>query len=161
MDNRLVAFDFDGVLVDTDRVMRSAFRKAYYAVGARGHPPFQEYVRHLGAPFSEIARKMRLPPEMEAHFRRASKSLAHLARPWPDGILVLRRLRKRGYVLALFTGKDAERTWQLLRNFGISRLFKIVVTGDDVRRGKPHPEGLHYILQRTGIAAENAIYVGD
>jgi len=40
-------------------------------------------------------------------------------------------------------------------------LLDAVVTGDDVTRRKPDPEGLHQCLDRLGLAPRDAVYVGD
>jgi len=161
MSEHLVIFDLDGVLVDTGKVMKEAFSTAYAAVAGAGPPPFAEYRRYLGAPLDEIVRKMKLPPNMGPHFREASKRLAHLVRPYPRIISVLDLFKKHEYTLALFTGKDFDRTRDLLQRLRMERFFDSIVTGDDVKKGKPDPEGLLQILERTNTEAQRALFVGD
>ena len=41
------------------------------------------------------------------------------------------------------------------------KLFKNIVTSDDIKKGKPHPEGIIKILRRNKTKKKNCIYVGD
>lgn len=76
---------------------------------------------------------------------------------------MLRRLRRRGVKLALVTGTS----WQEVRRVvapAVRRQFGTIVTGDRVRRGKPHPEPYLTAMRRLGAApsrtwvVENAPY---
>jgi HAD superfamily phosphatase len=73
-----------------------------------------------------------------------------------DGLLA--RLASR-YQLAVFTGRNRTELDVTLRRFGAEGVFDPIVTSDDVRDGKPAPEGLLLIGIRTG--AEEMFYVGD
>jgi phosphoglycolate phosphatase-like HAD superfamily hydrolase len=73
----------------------------------------------------------------------------------------IKELSNRGKRLALFTGKERQRTGELLERLGLSPAFELVITSDDVERGKPDAEGLLRILSFTGVAASRALMVGD
>jgi 3-amino-5-hydroxybenzoic acid synthesis related protein len=161
MSRKLVVFDLDGTLVDTREAMRKAFYSACGAVGLQQPPPFEEYMRHLGAPLPTILSIMNLPAGMEPHFKTEAQKLLHLTSMLPSLRDDLLFLRARGYCLAIFTGKDAKRTGEMLKYFDIDRLFEVVITGDDVKNGKPDPEGLITILSKTGVRAGDAVYIGD
>ncbi len=161
MDRGLIVLDLDGTLVDTRTAMERAYITACTEVGLRDAPPFEEYVQHLGAPLAEILERMRLPAEIAGHFKATAKNLLHLVSISSDLVVALRAFRSQGHTLALFTGKDSERTWDMLRHFAVDTLFDLVVTGDDVTKGKPDPEGLLNILSETEISAKCAVYVGD
>jgi 3-amino-5-hydroxybenzoic acid synthesis related protein len=161
MRERLVIFDLDGTLVDTRHVMKRAYAAACEAVSLRSAPPFQEYMRHLGAPLDEILRKMKLPPQMASHFKSAAQEFVALASLCPNIGTVLDRLREHDYALGIFTGKDADRTQDILNRFAIGSFFDVVITGDDVVHGKPHPEGVNRILSTVRLPPEHAAYVGD
>jgi phosphoglycolate phosphatase-like HAD superfamily hydrolase len=44
---------------------------------------------------------------------------------------------------------------------GVDRFFGVVVCGEDAAQRKPHPEALLRALDRLGVAATEAAYVGD
>jgi len=161
MSRRLIVLDLDGTLVDTRRAMEQAYRTACASVALENPSPFEEYVVHLGAPLGEILQRMNLPAEMGPHFKAAAKGLLDIVSISHDLLAGLQRFRLDGHALALFTGKDSERTWEMLRHFSVHELFDVVVSGDDVQRGKPDPEGLVSILSRTATPADHAVYIGD
>ena len=49
----------------------------------------------------------------------------------------------------------------LLESFGLDRYFSCVMTAGRVTNPKPHPEPLLKVLDHYGIAAEEALFVGD
>jgi len=81
---------------------------------------------------------------------------------WSERWLVpARRLQRwaRRAELALFTGRTRRELRHTLEHFGVTKLFKRVVTMDDVENLKPHPEGLLRLLNGTDPKA--AVYLGD
>ena len=70
----------------------------------------------------------------------------------------LERWAKRAE-LALFTGRTRKELVHTLDHFGVTKLFRRVITMDDVKRLKPDPEGLHRLL--NGADPRSAIYLGD
>ena len=59
----------------------------------------------------------------------------------------LKKLKKK-YFLAIFTSKDKIRTLKILKRYNI---FSTIITSDDVKYGKPNPEGLLKILNKVKI----------
>jgi phosphoglycolate phosphatase len=49
----------------------------------------------------------------------------------------------------------------LLASFGLERYFSCVMTAGRVAHPKPHPEPLLKVLEQYGIAAHEALFVGD
>jgi HAD superfamily phosphatase len=61
--------------------------------------------------------------------------------------------------LALFTGRTRRELSYTLKGTGANKIFRRVVTMDDVKKGKPDPEGLRLLL--NGAAPREALYLGD
>ena len=61
--------------------------------------------------------------------------------------------------LALFTGRTRQELHHTLDGTRAKHIFRRVVTMDDVKKGKPHPEGLLLLLD--GTAPREALYLGD
>ena len=76
---------------------------------------------------------------------------------------LLEDLKSKGYKLGLVTGTNSSRVRKIL-NEKLLGLFDSVVTGDDVKKGKPHPEPylraakMLNIQPRECIVIENAPY---
>ncbi|MGC1620862.1 MAG: HAD-IA family hydrolase [Candidatus Acidiferrum sp.] len=65
----------------------------------------------------------------------------------------------RRFELNLFTGRTRQEFSHSFDRWPATRHFRTVITMDDVKRKKPHPDGLLKILGRRDPAS--ALYVGD
>lgn len=77
---------------------------------------------------------------------------------WLVSPAMLRRLAHRAE-LAVFTGRTRHELSHTFERTGAARLFKTIVTLDDVAHSKPDPEGLLRILDCRNPAS--ALYLGD
>ncbi|QFU93040.1 HAD-IA family hydrolase [Amycolatopsis sp. YIM 10] len=156
-----VVFDLDGVIVDSFAVMRQAFDLAYAEVVGEGHPPFEEYNKHLGRYFPDIMRIMGLPLEMEEPFVRESYRLAGEVKVH-DGIReTIAELRERGHRIAVATGKSGPRARSLLETLGLIGLFDVVIGSDEIARPKPAPDIVRHAMDVLGVPAERSMMIGD
>ena len=66
-----------------------------------------------------------------------------------------------GAKLAVVTNKPRVLTLNILRNFAMGDLFDAVVGGDDAHARKPDPAPVILALTLLGVAASDAVMVGD
>lgn len=158
---RLVVFDLDGTLIDSRRVMTSAFRTAYARVVGPGAAPVAQFLQLLGAPFPDILVALGLPAEMYPLFRRLSAERIDEIRTHPAALDACRSIRERGALTAVLTGKDRRRTVDILTHLAVADLFDAVVGGDDLPLGKPAPDGVLWLCRRFGIPPASTLVVGD
>jgi AHBA synthesis associated protein len=158
---QLVIFDLDGTLIDSRRVMTSSFRLAYEKTGGSGEAPVEGFLRRLGQPFPDILAALGLPAEMYEIFRRLSSARVSDIEIVRDGIAACHRLRELGVEAVLITGKDRERTEQILDYLAIGDLFCGLSAGDDDVAGKPSPDGVLALCRERGVTPDQAIVVGD
>jgi len=71
---------------------------------------------------------------------------------------VFEALKSSGRTTAIFSDYPAAAK---LRALGLRADLQVAATDPDVQRLKPHPLGLHRVLERTGIPAEACLYIGD
>lgn len=81
--------------------------------------------------------------------------------PYPGVIETLDRFRQAGLPMAVITNKAAAFTEPLLEATGILAYLGTVISGDQVTRKKPDPEGIRRALEELGVAADDAAFVGD
>ncbi len=145
---RALLFDLDGVLLDSMRYHARAWQSAVRAVlgesvvreeiyrreGEPGRVTARDLLRlHHRQPTSSTVRE--LLRRKEEIFMRARAHIHLYASVRP----LLMLLRRRGVPLALVTGTSHTEVERILP-VGVRRHFRVVVTGDQVRHGKPHPE---------------------
>lgn len=70
-------------------------------------------------------------------------------------------LKLQGAKIALATNCDRDDLERYRACLGADEYIDAVVSGDDVRRGKPHPDVITAALKRLGCTPAEAVYVGD
>lgn len=141
-------FDMDGTMFDTERLRFQTLSQAAQELFGK---PFTEEVllgslglsatkaeelakQHYGDAFPYAAIRRRAD-ELELQHVRSQGV------PIKPGLLpVLERLRKSGLKMAVATSSRRAIAEEYLINANIFKYFDITVCGDEVERGKPHPE---------------------
>ena len=159
-DLRAILFDLDGTLLDSFQSHLEIYQSTLARFGVA--LTAADFRRHYSPSWTEFYRAVGLAPE---HWDAASvhwlrEAAGHQPRPFPGVADTLSRLRER-FLLGLVTAGSRVRVRADLERGGIAECFQVVVAADDVRQPKPAPEGLLTALRALGIAAHQALYVGD
>ena len=164
-----VIFDVDGVLVDSYAAHREAWRAM---AAAEGLPPFDEasfrlLFGRLSKPMIEAfwgpgrytdAQLSVLNDRREAAFRE----IAAAAFPaMPGARELLAALHADGFALAIGSSGPPENVDMVLDRLDVRPLFQAVVTGREVRHGKPDPEVFLTAAARLGVAPDCCVVVED
>jgi pyrophosphatase PpaX len=162
---RAVLYDFDGTLADSTELIMRCYRHTM-ATHLGQAPPDEEWLSGFGTPLeTQIARFSRSPGEHQAMLAtyRAHQDELHdtLLRPFPGAAETVMELARRGVALALVTSKLRRGTLRGMELCGITRHFPVIVTPEDVANPKPHPEPVLAALDRLGVPAHEAVFVGD
>lgn len=158
---KAVIFDLDGVLIDSEPLMRLAFESVYHQVIGQGEPPTEKFLEHMGESFPRILERLGLPRSMWEPYREFCQKHIDRIAIFPGSYRLLERLAQLDLKLAILTGKDRLRTLQILDHFGILHFFDEVVTSDQLHCPKPNPEGVLRALHLLDCAADEAVMVGD
>lgn len=65
------------------------------------------------------------------------------------------------YDLGIVTTRNHEDVQKFLQKFELEGVFKVIVTRQDVKRLKPHPESVRYAAKQLGILPEQCAMIGD
>ncbi len=160
-----VVFDMDGTLVDSERAHYEAERivLAKRGVGLS----FQQYLEYFVgrtdhealAGFLESRHGVR---EMAREKNELFISLIpRLVKPFKQTVGVARSLGKSGARLGLATSAVEAEAKALLEHLGLKKFFKIVVTGNNVRRGKPAPDIYLLAAKKLGARPRACTVVED
>lgn len=168
---RLIVFDCDGTLVDSQHGIVEGMRTAFTALGCE--PPSAEDVRSVVGLNLEEAISQLLEPDNRSRiivesiadqYRRAfsaNGAAAHRQAPLFPGVReVLQQLDQRRVPLGIATGKGRRGLQATLESHGLERYFVTLQTAD-VAAGKPSPEMLHRAMADVGAEPEETILIGD
>jgi phosphoglycolate phosphatase len=102
-----------------------------------------------------------LPRWVERFLRFYDEDLSTLTRPYPGVPETLDALAAAGWRLGVCTNKPTALAAGLLDALGLGPRFAAVVGGDAAPERKPHPAPLLMTLDRLGVPAASAVFVGD
>jgi beta-phosphoglucomutase len=160
---KAVIFDFDGTVIDNMHYHYVTFKKV---IGDRMKlEPMDIYKREGGNLFeivADITRELDLD-EHEIRSLLEEKKKEYLAAAGnlklrPEALKLVRKLRTLNYKTGLATGSH-RRTLDIHmtpREFG---LFDFIVTGDDIKNPKPHPEPYLKCAEGLGARPEECVVV--
>lgn len=98
-----------------------------------------------------------------AAFERSDREFAvfDALLPKPGFPAVFDRLREAGIRYGIATSDDSRRTIDSVGRYATVGELAFIVTPADVRRGKPNPDMLEWIAERTGARPERIAMIGD
>lgn len=157
---RAVLFDLDGTLLDTYPAHFAAYR---YMFGRYGIEIDEATFLATYSPnWYKTFEMMNLPQEQweQANGYWMEENARHSPQPF-DGVPELLERLARRYPLGVVTSGSKSRIESEMAQTGLREYFRVVISGDDVTRRKPDPQGLELALAALDVAAGEALYVGD
>jgi len=164
---RAVIFDLDGVLADSEPWWNEIDAKllSEYGVSYRG-----EYHRDvLGVSYRlavEFYKKaFGLSASVEELMRRrgviATEFFANRVGLFPSTKRTLERLREMKVRLAVATSSVSASARPFLDRHELTPFFDVIVTGDEIERGKPDPDIYLRAAKKLGIGADACLVIED
>ena len=174
---KLIIFDFDGTLIDS--------KKANLEVGKFTLKHFKQ--KHKGKRMKEwyiLSTKDIIKHFFPWHKRKAAlkfvqnnrKHFFHLMKLNKNVLNMLKYLKKNKYKIAMATNR-AKTTYDLLKQFKLTKYFDFVATAGMIRKHKPYPHQINYVIKkmnkiiekeskgknkkRLRIRKKQVLYVGD
>ena len=166
MKFRGVIFDLDGVIVDTVLLHFKAWKKMFSEYGKDF--TFEDYKEKVdGIPRMRGARAILEDLSEEelnkAATRKQSYFLEFLEK---EGVTVhqstidlAKELKARGVKLSVISSSKNCR--HILERASLVDLFDIIITGNDIKKGKPDPDVFLLASEKLGLNYENCLVVED
>jgi HAD superfamily hydrolase (TIGR01509 family) len=169
VDRRLVIFDCDGVLVDSEGISNAVLAQALRTLGLdisaqEAHDRYRgmflseiraDAERRLGAP---------LPPDfMETFERDREDAFRASLRPVSGAAEAVREVKALGFEVCVASQGKLSKTELTLTLTGLRDLFgdAAVFSAHSVKRGKPAPDLFLYAAATMGCAPERCVVVED
>jgi len=162
-----VIFDLDGVLADSEPWWNQIDTEllAEHGVGYRGEyhrnvlgvsyriaVEFYKNVFHISASVEEL---MRRRGEIATDF------FANHVGLFPSAKTTLEQLVEMNVPMAIATSSVSASAHPFLDRTGIRSLFSVVVTGDEVQQGKPHPDIYLLTSKKLGTSPDTCLVIED
>jgi phosphoglycolate phosphatase len=166
--SRLIVFDCDGTLVDSQQLIVEAARRTLLAHDLE--PREAAAVRAVIGLSLDLALAQLVPDADEctlislvATYRatwRLLRAQGVLEPLFPRAREVLGALDRNGHLLGVATGKSRSGLLEVLDHHGLTALFVSFQTADR-HPSKPHPSMLEEAMRETGSAPAETLMVGD
>ena len=161
----LLAFDWDGTLFDSTAIIVRSIQEAVRDVG--GTVPSDRDAAYVigmaltqalahAAPDVPPARYPELNVRYRYHYARHQDDLSLFTGVLP----LLERLRARGHLLTVATGKSRRGLDEALHSVSLRGVFDGSRTADETA-GKPHPLMLQELMAEFDVPPERVLMVGD
>ncbi|MFP4105997.1 MAG: HAD family hydrolase [Phycisphaerae bacterium] len=166
---RGVIFDMDGVLCDSEEYICQAARKMFQERYQTDVPPedFLPFVgagedRYVGGPAEKHGLRIDLQADKARTYELYLEVIQGKMDPLPGVLEFVELMRMRGVKLAVATAADHVKMAGNLKEIGLPEdTFDAIVTGSDVERKKPNPDGFLLAAERLAIPAEECMVVED
>lgn len=167
MKYKAILFDMDGVLIESEFLMRSSAIQALADYGIQAqHEDFLEFTgmgedRFVGGVAEKHGHTYVTAMKELAYdyYGQRVKAEAHI----PAGIQeMLHTLYNRGVTLAICSAADLRKVRYNIQAIGVEEsIFSALVTGSDVARKKPFPDIYLEGARRVGIDPKDCLVVED
>lgn len=163
---RAIFFDLDGTLIDSEKLAVRAVRETYGAWGVSLPESilsqivglkwkdclkflFKEYPVALG----EMA--------AEEEIKRRYQEILHYGPEEVPGARRAVEVLSKDFLIGLVSSSDRRDINWALDHLGIREYFKIVLSAEDLLRGKPSPDGYLMAMRALGVSASESIVFED
>ena len=168
MTDRLILFDIDGTLLDSQHMIVSCLTCAFQAAGLPP-PPRAAMLAHVGLSLPRFFAALGGPDAPVEAMARDYKSAWRALREAEDFVYPLfpgaqafvgALARRADATLGVATGKSRSGVADLCARCGWEGYFATVQTADDAP-SKPSPVMIEQALRQTGFAAKDCVMIGD
>jgi len=164
---KLVLFDLDGVLIDAKKIHYDALNQALgpeYAISEEDHINFydgrktyeklQMLTDRKGLPFSRHE-------EISNHKQRITIQMISNLEPIDEIVELFKALEQKGYIIGVCTNSVRRTALTALAKTGLMQYCSVVMSNQDVKNSKPHPEMYWKAMSVLGVLPEETLIVED
>ena len=167
---KLIIFDLDGVLVSTKDLHYEALNSALNEVDSKYIINRQDHLKTFdGLKSSEkldmLTKDRGLPQELHSQIwnRKQELTIQQLQYIKPDQFIKMtfKELRRRGYKLACCSNAIRRSVLTILAKLDLIEELDLIISNEDVKQGKPHPEMYWKAMSIMGVLPEETLIIED
>ena len=156
---KAILFDLDGVLVDS---LDSWWLSLNTALKKFNHEELtrEEFIEKFwGHDLYDNVTRLGLDDGLVDFCNLLYSEHVSAIKIYPDTKTTLEKLSPYPKVIITNTPRDC--VHHILQKFDIERFFKFILTSNDVKKAKPHPEAVFKSCDLLGVKPNEAVLVGD
>jgi HAD superfamily hydrolase (TIGR01509 family) len=164
---RAAIFDLDGVLADSEPWWNKIDAKLLAEYGVTYHGEYHRNVLgvsyRLAVEFYKKAFGLSAPTEelMRRRGEIAAEFFANRVGLFPSTRVVLEELREMNLRLAVATSSMSASARPFLNRHELTTFFDVIVTGEEIERGKPAPDIYLRAAGKLGVPADACLVIED
>ena len=167
MNKRLIIFDFDGTLADTNALITKTMMMTNDEMGLEKRTR-EQCASCIGLPLADCFKSL-FPISDEvsalcaATYRRLfeTNNVPGMVELFPHVFETIQQLHERHFILTIATSRSHQSVAQFIRDFELSPYISYVLGADDVERAKPDPFPVLKTMDELGFTPERTLVVGD
>lgn len=168
MKYKAILFDMNGVLVDDERLQEESFRRTLLQLNI----PLtsEDYIRYfIGKTdrkgFEDYFQVLNLAHDIDSLVAEKGREYQKLASSGIEGYSGVKEFieaaTEHGLSLAVVTSSMKNEAISVLAGLGLTHYFKSIVAADDVKDGKPDPEGYLQGAASLSVNPSECIVIED
>lgn len=168
---KAVIFDFDGVIADSEPCHLAAFNQVFAEFGIKISTEIY-CSKYLGFTDYEMLEEVRRDYKVDFKGRSIEQlaeqkteifhKLIGTGESIIDGIIeFIAELKKNNIRIVINSGAIAADIELMLRGTKIEKAFEVIVSADDVEKGKPDPQGYLLALEKLNADSKDKIVTGQ
>ena len=170
MNIKLIIFDLDGVLVEAKQIHYDTLNQALKEINEKYIITEAEHLStYDGLKTTQklelLTKNKGLHPEFydDIWYRKQHLTIEAISQLQPDNRLigVFKELNKNGYKLACASNSIRRSVLVMLAKIGIIEYMDLIISNEDVKNSKPHPEMYWKAMSMMGYLPEETLIVED
>ena len=166
-DIKLIAFDLDGVLIETKEFHFKALNEALgkeYEISLSEHLSIYDGLKTTRK-LELLSENKSLPVDLHSKVweDKQKRTLEYLSNIEPNQELIecLSKLSQDGYKIACCSNSIRKSVLTILSRLGIISFFDYIVSNEDVKNGKPHPEMYWKAISNFSVTPKQTLIIED
>ena len=163
---KLVIWDLDGTILDSDLVLVLTWTALFNEFAPEKKLSINKLLAFSGPAMVDSLKKefpdIPLDVSEKTYVKYSDYYYQRYGTTYPYVREVIEECKNKGIKVAVNTNKTKYHTDMALEIIGMDKLFDCVVSGGDVSKFKPDPEGVYKIMECLGLTnKDEVLYVGD
>ncbi len=167
---KAVIYDVDGTMVDSEPAHVASWEKALQLY-THSLEDLSEAFRSTMAGKKPVAiaqgmvEELQLPINAEVLLKNKTDIFMHTIKTalkeMPGVSESVKRFHHNGYKLGIGTSLTKDYIDIVLDTLNLKNYFDVIVTGDEIKNGKPHPDTYLIVAEKLGLKPEECVVIED